>query len=93
MSSNNTADNGVRELVRVNGVDIDLEDVSPGLRRQYHYASRQAGKHANAKAELQAIGEAMLAEAFPKMAMKAAMRNPISGHSAVSHLMGFKKKA
>jgi hypothetical protein len=90
--TDNTNDNGVREFVRVNGVDIDLADVSHDLRMQYRRVSEKAGKRAQAQAELQAVGEAMLAEAFPQMAMKAAIRSGrVTGHNAIARLMGFKK--
>jgi hypothetical protein len=82
---------GVSTTVTVNGVDIKLDDVSPGLRRQYHDASKKTARHAGAKDDLQAIGEQMLAEVFPKMAMKYATLKPIRGHDAVAHLMGLKK--
>jgi hypothetical protein len=92
--ANSANDGDVRECVSVNGVLIDLEDVSHHLRSQYRSASRSVGMHAEARDELKDVGERMLAEVFPKMAMKAAIRSGgISGHDAVARLMGFKKKS
>lgn len=91
--SNNTNDRDVRECISVNGVVIDLGDVSHNLRSQYHSVSRRLGMHAEAQDELKEIGERILAEVFPKMAMKAAVRSKVSGdHAVASRLMGFKKK-
>jgi hypothetical protein len=78
---------GVQTVVRVNGVDINLDDVSPFLRRQYHDTSKKAARHAGAKNDLQSIGEQMLAEVFPKMALKAAMSRPLSNHAAIDDMI------
>jgi hypothetical protein len=54
----------------VNGVIIDLSDVSHELRRQYHTASRAVGRSDKARAELNAVGEKILAERMPHLAVK-----------------------
>jgi hypothetical protein len=86
-SNPDAAGDGVQTTVTVNGVAINLDDVSPSLRRQYHETSKSAAKHDDMRAELQAVGEQMLAEVFPKMAMKAATLRPLSDHAAINDLM------
>lgn len=67
--SNNT-DNDLIECVSIRGVVINLADVSHALRRQYHTASRAVGRGDKARDELNRVGEAILAEQMPKLAIK-----------------------
>jgi hypothetical protein len=53
------------------------------LRQRWHAASRKAGRHARAQDELNAIGEAMLAERLPDLAMKYAVTHGVHGDHAV----------
>jgi len=46
-------------------------------------ASKKANRHASAQAELNAIGEAMLAERLPHLAMKYAVTHGVHGDHAV----------
>jgi hypothetical protein len=66
--TDNTDD--VIECVQIRGVTIDLADVSHELRRKYHAASAAAGRNAAAKAKLNEVGEAILAEQMPHLALK-----------------------
>lgn len=63
-------DQGVIECVSINGVIINLSDVSPGLQHEYHSASRAVGRHDKAKSQLAAVGEKILAEQMPHLAVK-----------------------
>lgn len=66
--SNNRDD--VIECVQIRGVTIDLHDVSHELQRKYRAASAAAGRGVANKAKLNEIGEAILAEQLPKLAIK-----------------------
>lgn len=67
MGNNN---DDVIECVQIRGVTINLSDVSHELRRQYHSASAAVGRSDKAKAKLSAVGEAILAEQLPHLALK-----------------------
>jgi hypothetical protein len=67
--SNNPNDD-VIECVSIRGVVINLSDVSHDLRRQYHAASAAVGRSDKAKARLNDVGEAILAEQMPHLAIK-----------------------
>lgn len=88
-------DNDVAEFVSVHGVMIDLRDVSPSLRQQYHAASRKVGRSDRARDHLKAVGEKILAEQAPAIADKAFRaahkRSRISGPNAIAKLMGVKR--
>ena len=49
MTTNNN-DDDVIECISINGVMIDLRDVSHSLRQQYHAASRKVGRSDNVPA-------------------------------------------
>ena len=67
--SNNPNDD-VIECISIKGVIINLSDVSHELRRQYHAASDAVGRSDKAKAKLNAVGEAILTEQLPTLAIK-----------------------
>jgi hypothetical protein len=79
----NANDKDVRAIVVVRGIQISLDEVSPSLRQQWHAASKKANRHASAQAELNAIGEAMLAERLPDLAIKYAVTHGVHGDHAV----------
>jgi hypothetical protein len=85
----NVNDPDVIECISVNGIVIDLRDVSHDLRRQYHAASRCVGHHDKARAELQQVGEQILAEQLPRLAIKYAPR--VTGRDAMAKILGIKK--
>lgn len=91
-TSNN---NDVIECISINGVMIDLRDVSHTLRQQYHSASRAVGRSDRARDHLKAVGERILAEQAPKLATKAFTaahkRSRVSGPDAIAKLMGVKR--
>jgi hypothetical protein len=60
----------VIECVSIRGVVINLADVSHDLRRQYHAASAAVGRSDKARGKLNDIGEAILAEQLPTLAIK-----------------------
>ena len=86
------SDTDVAEFVSVNGTLIDLRDLSPGLRQQYHQASRAVGRSDRARDHLKAVGEKILAEQAPKLAAKAFTaahkRSRVNGAAAIARLMG-----
>jgi hypothetical protein len=90
MNMNNS--NDVTEVVIVRGVAVNLADVSPALRLQYHAASRAVGRHDRARDQLQAVGEKILAEQAPNIASKAFAavhkRSRVNGRVALAKLMG-----
>jgi hypothetical protein len=61
----------VIECVSINGTLVDLRNVSPVLRAHYHAVSRRVARHESAKAELQGIGQQILAEQAIKAAPRA----------------------
>jgi hypothetical protein len=83
----NVNDPDVIECISVNGVIIDLRDVSHSLRREYHAASRRVGRHDKARDELQRVGERILAEQLPNLALKYASPR-FSGKHAAGKLLG-----
>jgi hypothetical protein len=86
----NTNDPDVIECISVNGIVIDLRDVSHSLRREYHMASCAVGRHDKARDQLRAVGERILAEQLPKLAIKYAPK--VSGdHAVMAKMMGLKK--
>ena len=91
MTSNNN-DDDVIECISINGVMIDLRDVSHSLRQQYHSASRAVGRSDRARDHLKAVGEKILAEQAPKLATKAFTgahkRSRVNGAAAIARLMG-----
>jgi hypothetical protein len=87
---NDVESKDVREMVVVRGIQIPLDEVSHSLRQRWHAASRKATRHARSQDELNAIGEAMLAERLPHMALKLAPR--FSGHDAMAKMLGSKIK-
>jgi hypothetical protein len=87
----NTNDKDVRAVVVVRGIQIPLDEVSHGLRQQWHAASKKANRHASAQAELNAIGEAMLGERLPHLALKYATPR-FSGHDAMAKILSIGKK-
>jgi hypothetical protein len=80
-------DGDIRECVSVRGIVIDLADVSHALRREYHAAARQLGRHTKAKANFEAVGERILAEQLPHLAMKY-LTPRFSGKQAAEKLLG-----
>src|SRR5262249_39699197 len=76
-------DQGVRQVIVVRGIHIPLDEVSPALQARWHAASKKASRHASAQADLNAIGEAMLAERLPDLAMKYAVTHGVHGDHAV----------
>ena len=66
--SNN--EDGIVECISVRGVVINLADVSHDLRRQYHAASSAVGRSDKARSKLNEVGEAILAEQMPNLAIK-----------------------
>jgi hypothetical protein len=71
------------EIVTVRGVLIDLKKVSPALRQQYRVASRAVGRIEQAQAELDRIGQEILAEQAFKVAPKLQ-----GNHAVAARLMG-----
>ena len=69
MTTNNN-DDDVIECISINGVMIDLRDVSHSLRQQYHAASRKVGRSDRARDHLKAVCERILAEQAPAIAEK-----------------------
>jgi hypothetical protein len=67
---NNTDDRDLIECISIRGVIIDLRDVSHELRRAYHLATRSVGRLDKARDELKRVGEAILAEQLPRLAIK-----------------------
>ena len=88
----NVNDPDVIECISVNGIVIDLRDVSHDLRRQYHAASRRVGRHDKARDELQRVGERILESQLPDLATKAfkaaVTTTRVSGKQAVEKLLG-----
>ncbi|MFZ3353136.1 MAG: hypothetical protein WA268_19975 [Xanthobacteraceae bacterium] len=58
------------ECISIRGCIIDLRDVSHELRRQYHLATKGVGRLDRARDELKRVGEAILAEQLPRLAIK-----------------------
>jgi hypothetical protein len=92
--SNGLAKTGddVIECISIGGILIDLRNVSPELRRAYHSASKRVGNHEAARAHLNAVGQAILAEQAPNLATKAFAtahkQSRVSGdHAVASRLM------
>ena len=83
----NINDDGAIECVSIKGVIIDLRDVSHDLRRQYYLATKAIGRLDRAKDELKRLGEAILAEQLPRLAIKhaPAVRG---GHAVAAKLLG-----
>jgi hypothetical protein len=89
-------DDGVIEMVSIRGHLVDLRNVSPGLRAQYHLASRRVGKHEAARAQLNAVGEEILKEQLPNLVNKAFAsahkQSQLRGdHAVASRLMKLKR--
>lgn len=83
--SNN--ENDAIECVSIRGVIIDLRDVSPDLHRQYYMATAAIGRLNKASDDLKRIGEAILAEQLPRLAIKHAPAVRGS-HAIAAKLMG-----
>jgi hypothetical protein len=87
----NINESNLVECVSIRGVIINLSDVSHELRRRFHSASRGVGRGDKARDELNAVGEAILAEQMPNLATKAFneahKRSRVPGHSAMERLM------
>jgi hypothetical protein len=75
----------VIECVRIRGTVVDLRNVSPVLRAHYKAACRRVARHEAAKADLNALGQQILAEQSMKIAPR------LSGHDAVAKLVGCKR--
>jgi len=58
----NSNDNNLMERISIRGVFINLADVSHDLQRKYRAASAAAARSDKARAQLNEIGEAILAE-------------------------------
>ena len=67
----NKSDDLAIECVSIRGVVVDLREISPDLRRQYHAATKSVGRYDRAREDLKTIGEAILAEQAIKYAPRA----------------------
>jgi hypothetical protein len=68
---NKNDDDDAIECVSIRGVIVDLRDVSPDLRRQYHLATKAIGRLDKARDQLKGLGDAILSEQAIKYAPRA----------------------
>jgi hypothetical protein len=89
-------DNGPVEIVRIQGLDIEVETIPSPLRRKYEtarasrdYATKTGNGVDAARAELKKIGTDILVAMAPYLAIRAAQKNARRGARGLYEGLGY----